>query len=131
MQSVSGADLAIALARCGGLSFVFGSQAIEDEAAMVRRVKNYKAGFVVSDSNLRPDATLADVLVLTERIGPLHGRHHRGRHARAASSSASSPAATIARTRPRCTTPVRELMTPFKSIHCGKRGHRAARRPTS
>src|SRR4051812_33786955 len=50
MQSVSGADLSIALARCGGLSFVFGSQSIEEEAAMVRSVKNYKAGFVVSDS---------------------------------------------------------------------------------
>ena len=69
MQSVSGADLAIALARCGGLSFVYGSQGIEEEAAMVRRVKNYKAGFVVSDSNLRPDATLADVLALTDRTG--------------------------------------------------------------
>src|SRR5688572_11273377 len=65
MQSVSGADLAIALARCGGISFIFGSQSIEDEAAMVRQVKNYKAGFVVSDSNLRADATLADVLALT------------------------------------------------------------------
>ena len=69
MQSVSGAELAIALARCGGLAFIFGSQAIEDEAAMVRHVKNYKAGFVVSDSNLRPDSTLADVLALTERTG--------------------------------------------------------------
>ncbi|MEO8905784.1 MAG: IMP dehydrogenase, partial [Polyangiaceae bacterium] len=62
MQSVSGADLAIALARVGGLSFVFGSQSVEDQVAMVRRVKNYKAGFVVSDSNLKPTATLADVL---------------------------------------------------------------------
>src|SRR5947207_1811196 len=46
MQSVSGADLAIALARVGGLSFIFGSQGIESQAAMVRKVKNYKAGFV-------------------------------------------------------------------------------------
>ena len=69
MQSVSGEELAIALARCGGLSFVFGSQPIDQQAAMVRRVKTHKAGFVVSDSNLRPAATLADVLALTERTG--------------------------------------------------------------
>ena len=63
---------------------------------MVRRVKNYKAGFVVSDSNLRPDATLADVLALTERSGHSTHRHHRRRHADRQVSSASSPAATIA-----------------------------------
>ena len=67
MQSVSGAELAVALARCGGLAFIFGSQGIEDEAAMVRHVKNYKAGFVVSDSNLPIDSTLADVLALSDR----------------------------------------------------------------
>ena len=54
MQSVSGDKLAIALAREGGVSFIYGSQSIENEAAMVRRVKSYKAGYVVSDSNLAP-----------------------------------------------------------------------------
>jgi IMP dehydrogenase len=121
MQSVSGAELAIALARCGGISFIFGSQAIEDEAAMVRRVKNYKAGFVISDSNLRPDATLADVLALSERtdhstvaitedgsasgrfVGIITSRDYR-----------------VGRTPP--STPVSELMTPFRSLHCGRVG---------
>jgi IMP dehydrogenase len=121
MQSVSGDDLAIALARVGGLSFIFGSQGIEDQAAMVRRVKNYKAGFVVSDSNLRPDATLADVLELSERsdhstvaitddgtatgrfVGIITSRDYR-----------------VGKTRPN--TPVSELMTPFRSIHCGRVG---------
>ena len=69
MQSVSNDTLAIALAKEGGVSFIYGSQSIENEAAMVRRVKNYKAGFVVSDSNLTPDATLADVLELKEKTG--------------------------------------------------------------
>ena len=69
MQSVSDDKLAVALAREGGLSFIFGSQSIESEAAMVARVKAYKAGFVVSDSNLRPDNTLADVLAIVERNG--------------------------------------------------------------
>ena len=69
MQSVSNDTLAIALAKEGGISFIFGSQTIENQAEMVRKVKNYKAGFVVSASNLTPDATLADVLALKERNG--------------------------------------------------------------
>ena len=64
MQSVSNDTLAIALAKEGGLSFIYGSQPIEQQAAMVSRVKNYKAGFVVSASNLTPRHTLADVLDL-------------------------------------------------------------------
>ncbi|MEE1154720.1 MAG: IMP dehydrogenase [Acutalibacteraceae bacterium] len=69
MQSVSDDNLAIALAKEGGLSFIYGAQTIEAEAAMVARVKNYKAGFVVSASNLTPDNTLADVLALKELNG--------------------------------------------------------------
>ena len=69
MQSVSGEKLAVALAKEGGVSFIFGSQSIEDEAAMVARAKNFKAGFVVSDSNITPDATLNDVIALKERNG--------------------------------------------------------------
>jgi IMP dehydrogenase len=69
MQSVSNDTLAVALAKEGGLSFIYGSQSIESEAAMVARVKGYKAGFVSSDSNLPPDATLQDVLELKERNG--------------------------------------------------------------
>ena len=69
MQSVSNDTLAIALAKEGGMSFIYGSQSIEDEAAMVARVKNYKAGFVVSDSNLKPTDTLADVVNLFDTMG--------------------------------------------------------------
>ena len=69
MQSVSDDKMAIALAKEGGISFIYGSQSIEDEAEMVRRVKSYKAGFVVSDSNLTPNDTLADVLRLVEENG--------------------------------------------------------------
>ena len=69
MQSVSNDTMAIALAKEGGISFIYGSQSIEDEAAMVARVKSYKAGFVVSDSNLTPDNTLADVVALVEKTG--------------------------------------------------------------
>ncbi len=69
MQSVSDDKMAVALAKEGGISFIYGSQTIEDEAAMVARVKSYKAGFVKSDSNIRPDQTLADILKLKEKYG--------------------------------------------------------------
>ena len=66
MQAVSNDTLAIALAIEGGLSFIYGSQSIEDQAKMVKKVKSYKAGFVVSDSNLKPDNILEDVIKLKE-----------------------------------------------------------------
>ena len=69
MQSVSDDRMAIALAKEGGVSFIYGSQTIENQAEMVRRVKSYKAGFVTSDSNIRPDQTLADVIELKEALG--------------------------------------------------------------
>jgi IMP dehydrogenase len=69
MQAVSNHTLAIELARCGGLSFVFGSQSTESQADMIRRVKAFKAGFVTSDSNLKPDDTLEDLLQLKEKTG--------------------------------------------------------------
>lgn len=64
MQAVSDSGLAIELARNGGLSFIFGSQPIESQAEMVRKVKNFKAGFVVSDSNVTPETTLAEAIKL-------------------------------------------------------------------
>jgi IMP dehydrogenase len=121
MQSVSDDSLAIALARSGGLSFIFCSQPIEEQAAMVRRVKNYKAGFVVSDSNLRMDSTLADVIACTQRTG----------HATIAVTEDGSPNGKFvgiitSRDYRKGHTPltalVRDLMTPFKSLHCGKAG---------
>lgn len=69
MQSVSGPELAIELARNGGLSFIFGSQPIASQAEMVRKVKKFKAGFVTSDSNLTPEHTLEDVLHLLRQTG--------------------------------------------------------------
>ena len=69
MQAVSDDNMAVALAKEGGISFVFCSQAIESQANMVRKVKAYKAGFVTSDSNLRPDQTMQDVVDLKARLG--------------------------------------------------------------
>ena len=69
MQSVSGSEMGIALAKEGGVSFIFGSQSIESQAAMVAKVKNFKAGFVTSDSNVTLESTLQDVLTLRELTG--------------------------------------------------------------
>ena len=121
MQSVSGDKLAIALATEGGVSFIYGSQSIGDEAAMVARAKNHKAGFVTSDSNISPDATMADVVALKERtghstvavtedgtaegklLGIVTGRDYR--------VSRMDPA-----------TKVREFMTPFDKLIVAKEG---------
>ncbi|MBQ5539756.1 MAG: IMP dehydrogenase [Bacteroidales bacterium] len=69
MQSVSDSNMAIALAKNGGISFIFGSQSIDSQAEMVRKVKKYKAGFVVSDANLTPENTLRDVIALKQKTG--------------------------------------------------------------
>lgn len=69
MQSVSDDNMAVALAKEGGISFIYGSQTIENQAAMVAKVKSHKAGFVISDSNLTPDHTLADILDLKKKTG--------------------------------------------------------------
>ena len=69
MQSVSDDKLAIALAKEGGISFIYGSQTIENQAAMVSRVKGYKAGFVTSDSNIKPNQTLAEAVALKAKTG--------------------------------------------------------------
>ncbi|NLG16302.1 MAG: IMP dehydrogenase [Fibrobacter sp.] len=69
MQSVSGAEMAISLARRGGCAFIYCSQSIEQQAAMVSRVKSHKAGFVQSDSNLKPDNTLRDAISLRKKTG--------------------------------------------------------------
>lgn len=69
MQSVSDDGMAVALAKEGGIAFVFGSQPVENQAAMIKRVKSHKAGFVKSDSNIKPDQTLTDILKLKDRSG--------------------------------------------------------------
>jgi len=69
MQAVSGDRLAVALATEGGVAFIYGSQSVEDEAAMVKRAKDHKAGFVTSDSNVKPDDTLSDVVAISQATG--------------------------------------------------------------
>ncbi|MDN4754175.1 IMP dehydrogenase [Porphyromonadaceae bacterium W3.11] len=121
MQSVSNDTLAIELARNGGISFIFGSQPIDQQAEMVRKVKKFKAGFVTSDSNLKPEQTLADVLALTKRTG----------HSTIAVTEDGSPKGKLlgiitSRDYRLSTTPletkVSSFMTPFEKLTVGKIG---------
>ena len=121
MQAVSDDRLAVALATEGGVAFIYGSQTVEDEAAMVARAKAYKAGFVTSDSNLKPDATLADVLALKERTG-------HSTMAVTADGTADGKLVGIVTSRDYRVsrmdpaTPVSEFMTPFAKLICAKEG---------
>ena len=121
MQSVSDDGMAIALAKEGGMSFIYGSQSIEDEAAMVARVKNYKAGFVVSDSNLCPESTLGDVIELIEQTG--HSTiaiTEDGTSNGKLIGIVSSRDFRISKMSPE--TPVKEFMTPREKLVVGKEG---------
>lgn len=118
MQSVSDDNMAIALAKEGGVSFIYGSQSIENEAAMVSRVKNYKAGFVTSDSNIKPDSTLADVLELKKQTG-------HSTMAVTADGTGNGKLLGIVTSRDyrvsrmSLDTKVSEFMTPFERLICG------------
>jgi len=121
MQAVSDSGMAIELARCGGLSFIFASQPIEKQAEMVSKVKKYKAGFVVSDSNLKPEDTLLDVLELKARTG----------HSTVAVTEDGSPTGKLLGlvtsrdyrvSRMSTDTKVKEFMTPFKDLIYAEEG---------
>jgi IMP dehydrogenase len=121
MQSVSDSGLAIALARNGGISFIFGSQPVEAQAEMVRKVKKFKAGFVTSDSNLMPENTLADVVALTRKtghttIGITHDGSPNGRLLGLVTSRDYRAEKDPADKR------VKEFMTPFAKLTVGEVG---------
>ncbi len=121
MQSVSGDRLAIALATEGGVSFIYGSQSIEDEAAMVARAKNHKAGFVKSDSNVSADATLADIIALKEKTG-----HSTVAVTEDGTADGKLLGIVTGRdyrvSRMELTTPVSSFMTPFEKLVWAKEG---------
>lgn len=118
MQSVSDDRLAIALAKEGGISFIYGSQSVESEAEMVRKVKNYKAGFVNSNSNIRPDQTLKDILNLKEQTShtTVAVTHDGAPHGKLI-GIVTSRDYRVSRMDPE--TPVKEFMTPFESLIYG------------
>ena len=121
MQAVSDSNMAIALAKNGGLSFIFGSQSIDSQAEMVRKVKKYKAGFVVSDANLTPEDTLREVVELKERtgfstIGITHDGTSNGILLGLVTSRDYRPSRTPLDTK------IKDFMTPFEKLVVGKEG---------
>ena len=121
MQAVSDDKMAVALAKEGGIAFIYGSQSIESQAAMVRRAKRHKAGFVPSDSNLKPDQTLADVLALKKATG--HSTiaiTDDGTSEGKILGIVTSKDYRVSRMDP--STPVTEFMTPFEKMVYGKEG---------
>lgn len=121
MQSVSNDTLAIALAKEGGIAFIYGSQPIEKQAEMVRKVKNYKAGFVNSDSNLNPNNTLEDVLKLKEKTG-----HSTIAITKDGTANGKLVGVVTSRdyriSRMDLNTKVRDFMTPFKKLIYAPKG---------
>lgn len=121
MQSVSGSDLAVALAKEGGVSFIYCSQTIEEQAAMVRKVKQTKAGFVPSDTNLHMDGTLQDVLDLKHRTG--HGTMAVTEDGTLNGKIVGLVTSRDYRiSRMSVETPIKEFMTPFDHLIYGKDG---------
>jgi len=121
MQSVSGEQMGIGLAKEGGIAFIFVSQPIEQQAEMVRRVKNYKAGFVTSDSNLHLEDTLADVLALKERTGhSTMAVTGDGTGTGKLLGLVASRDYRVSRMDP--STPVTDFMTPFDKLICAPEG---------
>ncbi|NLM79252.1 MAG: IMP dehydrogenase [Ruminococcaceae bacterium] len=121
MQAVSDDGMAIALARSGGLSFIFASQPIASQVEMVRRVKKYKAGFVTSDANVMQDATLSDVLAVKARTG----------HSTIAVTSDGTATGRLLGivtsrdyriSRTQLETPVKSFMTPFDQLVYAREG---------
>ena len=121
MQSVSNDTLGIALAKEGGVSFIYGSQSIESQAAMVKKVKNHKAGFVNSDANVRPDQTLGDILDIKAKTG-----HSTIAVTQDGAASGKLLGLVTSRdyrvTRMSPDTPVSEFMTPFSALIYAREG---------
>lgn len=121
MQSVSNDTLAIALAKCGGLSFIYASQAVQKQCDMVQKVKKFKAGFVVSDSNVCPDDTLKEVMAIKEKTG----------HSTVAVTGDGTPGGILLGivtsrdyrlSRNSLDKKVKEFMTPFERLIIGRTG---------
>ena len=121
MQAVSDDKMAIALAKEGGLSFIFGSQTIENQAEMIKRVKDHKAGFVKSDTNISPEQTLADIIELKEKSG--HSTTAVTEDGTAGGKMVglvTSRDYRVSRMSPE--TKVKEFMTPFSGLVYGEEG---------
>lgn len=69
MDTVTEARLAIALAQEGGIGFIHKNMSIDQQAAEVRKVKKFEAGVVVDPVTVGAEATIADVIAMSEKHG--------------------------------------------------------------
>ena len=121
MQAVSDDRMAVALAKEGGLSFIYGSQTVEDQAEMIKRVKDHKAGFVKSDTNIGPEETLADIIKLKNKSGhSTTAVTEDGTECGKMVGLVTSRDYRVSRMSPE--TKVKEFMTPFSDLICGEEG---------
>ncbi|ANT64543.1 MULTISPECIES: IMP dehydrogenase [Prosthecochloris] len=67
MDTVTESELAIALARSGGLGFVHKNLTIEQQAREVARVKRYESGIIRNPVTVHEDATVQEVLDLMHK----------------------------------------------------------------
>jgi IMP dehydrogenase len=64
MDTVTEADMAIALAQLGGIGVLHRNLSVEEQAAAVRAVKRFESGMVVNPITMRPEQTLSEALEL-------------------------------------------------------------------
>jgi IMP dehydrogenase len=64
MDTVTEADMAIALAQLGGIGVLHRNLSVKEQAAAVRAVKRFESGMVVNPITMTPDQTLSEALHL-------------------------------------------------------------------
>lgn len=69
MDTVTEADMAIAMAQNGGMGILHRNMDIDQQARLVRKVKRFESGMVLDPITIQPDATLEDALDLMRRNG--------------------------------------------------------------
>ncbi|WP_323770293.1 IMP dehydrogenase [Antarctobacter sp.] len=81
MDTVTESRMAITMAQAGGMGVIHKNLGIEEQAREVRRVKRFESGIVYNPVTLRPNQTLGDARMLTERYGftgfPVVDENHR------------------------------------------------------
>ncbi len=71
MDTVTEADMAIAMARSGGIGVIHKNMPIEQQCDQVRRVKRAENGMIYDPVTISPDATVGDALAMMKK-------HHVG-----------------------------------------------------
>ena len=81
MDTVTEADMAIALAQLGGIGVLHRNLSVEEQATAIRQVKRFESGMVVNPITMTPDQTLEEALELMKanRISGIPIVDHSGK----------------------------------------------------